>query len=63
MSDSHFDLHYLYSSIMIILSRHRFDTNRILNQAVQEFIYGKYNHVRPRSANGGLTAYVARCVV
>jgi hypothetical protein len=37
-------------------------TNKILNQKIQKFIYGKYNHVRPRSANSGLTSYVARCV-
>jgi transposase InsO family protein len=40
---------------------YRFDTNRILDQAIQEFVYGKYNHVRPHSANGGLTPYAARC--
>ena len=38
-----------------------FDSNDILDQKLYEFVYGKYNHVRPHRANGGLTPYAARC--
>ncbi len=31
-----------------------------LNQGIYEFVYVKYNHVRPHSYNGGLTPYKAR---
>ncbi|WP_416458403.1 hypothetical protein QK901_04575 [Streptococcus thermophilus] len=32
-----------------------------LKQKVLRLVYGKYNHVRPHRANGGLTPYAARC--
>ncbi|WP_180267112.1 integrase core domain-containing protein, partial [Streptococcus macedonicus] len=40
---------------------YKFDSNDILDQKLYEFVYGKYNHVRPHRANGGLTPYAARC--
>lgn len=40
---------------------YKFATNDILDRRLYEFVYGKYNHVRPHSANGGLTPYAARC--
>ena len=39
----------------------KFDSNDILDQRLYEFVYGKYNHIRPHRANGGLTPYAARC--
>lgn len=40
---------------------YKFTSNHILDQELYEFVYGKYNHIRPHRANGGLTPYVARC--
>lgn len=40
---------------------YKFDSNDVLDQKLYEFVYGKYNHVRPHRANGGLTPYAARC--
>ena len=31
-----------------------------LDQKLYEFVYVKYNHVRPHSYNDGLTSYAAR---
>lgn len=42
---------------------YKFASNDILDQRLYEFVYGKYNHVRPHRANGGLPPYVARCRV
>lgn len=40
---------------------YQFHSIKELDQAVAGFVYGKYNHVRPHRANGGLTPYAARC--
>lgn len=40
-----------------------FNSSDELNQGIYEFVYVKYNHVRPHSYNGGLTPYKARCAV
>lgn len=32
-----------------------------LDQGIYEFIYVKYNHIRPHSYNGGRTPYATRC--
>ena len=37
-----------------------FETDEILNNAVYDFTYSWYNHVRPHSFNGGLTPFEAR---
>ncbi|MPM86304.1 IS3 family transposase ISRgn1 [bioreactor metagenome] len=37
-----------------------FKTDEILNNAVYDFTYTWYNHVRPHSFNGGLTPFEAR---
>ena len=42
---------------------YKFASNNILDERVYEFIYEKYNHLRPHRANGGLTPYAARCCV
>lgn len=41
---------------------YKFESNDILDKKLYEFVYGKYNHTRPHSANGGLTPYKARCL-
>ena len=38
-----------------------FDSVDELDQKIYEFIYIKYNHLRPHSFNGGLTPSAARC--
>ena len=43
------------------LNIHRFKTNEALDQGVYDFVYIKYNHIRPHRYNGGLTPYAARC--
>lgn len=42
---------------------YKFASNDILDKRLYEFVYGKYNHVRPHRTNGGLTPYAARCRV
>lgn len=32
-----------------------------LDREIYEFVYVKYNHVRPHSYNGELTPYAVRC--
>ena len=39
---------------------YEYDTEEALYQAVEEFAYVEYNHVRPHSFNGYLTPYQAR---
>ena len=39
---------------------YEYDTEETLYQAVEEFAYVEYNHVRPHSFNGYLTPYQAR---
>ena len=39
---------------------YEYDTDEALYQAVEEFAYVEYNHVRPHSFNGYLTPYQAR---
>ena len=39
---------------------YEYDTEESLYQAVEEFAYVEYNHVRPHSFNGYLTPYQAR---
>lgn len=43
------------------LNIHDFKNNAELDQGVYEFIYIKYNHIRPHRYNSGLTPYAARC--
>ncbi len=43
------------------LNIHRFKTNEALDQGVYDFVYIKYNYIRPHRYNGGLTPYAARC--
>ena len=38
-----------------------FNLDDKLNREIYEFVYVKYNHVRPHSYNAGLTPYEARC--
>ena len=40
---------------------YRFKSTDELDQKLYEFVYVKYNHVRPHSYNDGLTPYAARC--
>lgn len=40
-----------------------FDSTEKLDQGIYDFVYVKYNHVRPHSYNGGLTPRAARCAV
>lgn len=37
-----------------------FNSSDEMNQGIYEFVYVKYNHVRPHSYIGGLTPYKAR---
>ena len=39
---------------------YEYDAEEALYQAVEEFAYVEYNHVRPHSFNGYLTPYQAR---
>jgi transposase InsO family protein len=43
------------------LNIHHFKNNDDLDQGVYDFIYIKYNHIRPHRYNNGLTPYAARC--
>lgn len=43
-----------------ILDLYEFRTEEALYQAVEEFAYVNYNHVRPHSFNGYRTPYEAR---
>ena len=40
---------------------YHFKSTEELDQKLYDFVYVKYNHVRPHSYNGGLTPYAARC--
>lgn len=40
---------------------YKFDSNDVLDQRLYEFVYVKYNHLRPHRANNGLSPYAARC--
>jgi len=40
---------------------HTFNSSDELDRGIYEFVYVKYNHVRPHSYNRGLTPYAARC--
>ncbi|WP_442871360.1 integrase core domain-containing protein [Anaerotignum sp.] len=40
-----------------------FNSSDEMNRGIYEFVYGKYNHVRPHSYNKGLTPYKARCAI
>ena len=42
---------------------YKFNSNDILDKRLYEFVYEKYNRLRPHSANGGLTPFAARCLV
>ena len=40
---------------------YHFKSTEELDQKLYDFVYVKYNHVRPHSYNDGLTPYAARC--
>ena len=50
---------YLYGNALMDYL-YEYETEEALYQAVEEFAYVEYNHMRPHSFNGYLTPYQAR---
>lgn len=42
-----------------LINFHSYDTEKILYEAIEEFAYTTYNHVRPQSYNGYKTPFEA----
>jgi len=45
------------------LDIHYFKNTDDLDQGLYDFVYIKYNHIRPHRYNSGLMLYAARCAV
>lgn len=42
------------------INKHRFSTDKELNEATMDYVYVYYNHIRPHSSNGYLTPFEKR---